>query len=109
MHTAAVALLQWQDTKLHLRSGTKLRKWMRCVLFFCPSHTKSGGQGLPRTIAIGTKLRKWMRWVLFTKLRKWMRCVLFFAQPCHTKSGAQGFPRTRAISIGIANAFALRY
>jgi hypothetical protein len=49
-------------------------RWLR---LFLPSHTKSGGQGLPRTIAIAIEIHLRSG----TKLRKWMRCVLFIAQP----------------------------
>jgi hypothetical protein len=41
------AIFDIARAQMHLRSGTKVRKWRR----YLPGHTKFGGQGLPRTIA----------------------------------------------------------
>jgi hypothetical protein len=49
--TCQMAVFDITRAQMHLRSATKLRKWMRCVLFCCPGQTRFGTQGLPRTIA----------------------------------------------------------
>jgi hypothetical protein len=53
-----------------MRSGTKLRKWMRCVLFFAQPYQVHGVQGLPGTVLIAIEIANAFALRYGTKLRK---------------------------------------
>jgi hypothetical protein len=75
------------------------------VCYFLPSHTKSGGQGLPRTIAIANSNSKC---ICAQVLNCANGCAVYYFLPSHTKSGGQGAMSSERDSFakGIFSTFA---